>query len=513
MEEANELLTSKSFYQAIPAFEHLLEIEDNANLNYKLGLCYFNLNKESEAIPYFEKATKDIYKNYSITNISLEFAPVDAYYYLAKCKHVNGNIILAFDLYNTFYKNAKKNNALKDLAYLGILQCEVANHHIDNNTNDIVWNLGDTINTELEESSPLISLDGSTIYFTTSRLRKDKTNELFKDPKTGNYFKDIYESHQTKIGSWTEPKLLNLSKINQNESPSSISPNGNQLLVNNGDLSKNNIYKSIISNSSFNELSPFPAKDLNTNNNEIDASLSINQEFLYFSSDRRGGFGGYDIYRLRKLPDGTWSKAMNLGEKVNSKYDEVSPFIGFDNKTLYFSSNGTSSMGGFDIFISQVNTISVWSEPKNLGIPINSTDDDLHYSTIANGLKGVYSSDRKDKADHDIYFAQSSTSYYQNVAILKGQIKTTDESTLPKGITIIVQDLTDNTKTKVFKPRLKDGGYILNLKPCHNYLIDYTYKEKSFLKIEQLIPCNSSYQEIHKEVILDVVNMNPTIIK
>lgn len=514
IEEANQLLISKSFYKAIPAFEYLLEIEDNANLNYKLGLCYFNLNKEIEAIPYFEKATKDIYKKYSITNTSLLYAPVDAYYYLAKCKHVKGNIILAFDLYNTFYKKAKKKNALKEQAYLGILQCEVANIYLKDTTTDIVWNLGDTVNTKLEESSPVISLDGSTIYFTSSRLRKDTTNQSFKDPKTGTYFKDIYESHQTNVGSWTEPKILALSKTNQNERPSSISPNGNQLLVNNGDLSKNNIYKYELNKPLFTELTPFPAKDLNTNNNEIDASLSINEEFLYFSSDRRGGFGGYDIYRLRKLPDGTWSKAMNLGEKINSKNDEVSPFIGFDNKTLYFSSNGINSIGGFDIFVSQVNTINEWADPKNLGAPINSTDDDLSYSTIANGLKGVYSSDRKNKTDHDLYFAQSSTSFYQNVAILKGKIKTTNQATLlPKGIVIIVQDLTDNTDTKIFKPRLKDGSYILNLKPCHNYLINYTYKEKTFFKMEQLIPCNSSYQEIHKEVILDIVNIKSTLIQ
>ena len=254
------------------------------------------------------------------------------------------------------------------------------------------------------------------------------------------------------------------------------------MLINNGDLSKNNIYKSELNNSTFDELSPFPAKDLNTNNNEIDASFSFNGEYLYFSSDRRGGFGGYDIYRLKKLPDGTWSKAKNLGGKINSKSNEISPFIGLDNKTLYFSSNGVTSMGGFDIFVSQINTIKEWSTPINLGVPVNSTDDDLSYSTTADGLKGIYSSDRNESVNHDIYFAQSSTSFYQNVAILKGKITTNNESKLPKGVLIIVEDLTNNTKPQIFNPRLRDGGYILNLKPCHKYLINYTYENKSFLK-------------------------------
>jgi len=513
IEEANELLTSKSYLKAIPVFKKLLSVENSANLNYKLGLCYFNLNKEIESIPYFEKAIKDTYKKYSITNTSLLYAPIDAYYYLAKAQHINGNLLLAFNFYNKFYLSSKKRNPLKYKSYIGILQCEVANRQRKNITTDIVWNLGDTINTNLEESSPVISLDGTTIYFTSSRLRKDNSNHLFIDPNTGTYFKDIYKSYQTETGDWTEPVILDICKPNQNQSPSSISPSGNQLLINNGDFSKNNIYKSTIYGSKFSESLPFPAKSLNTNRNDIDASISFNEEFLYFSSDRRGGFGGFDIYRLRKLPDGTWSKPINLGEKINSQNDEISPFIGLDNKTLYFSSNGASSIGGFDIFVSQVNSINEWLEPKNMGMPINSTDDDLSYSTTANGTKGIYSSDRKENTHHDIYFAQSSTSFYQNVAILKGQIKTNNKSLIPKGIVIIVEDLTDSTKIQTFKPRLKDGGYILNLKPCHKYQINYIYNEKSFFKSKQFIPCNSSYQEINKVVILDVINLTPHDIK
>jgi len=513
IEEANELLTSKSYMEAIPVFKKLLSVENSANLNYKLGLCYFNLNKEIESIPYFEEAIKDVYKKYSITNTSLLYAPIDAYYYLGKAQHVNGNLSLAFDFYNLFYLTSKKRNPLKHKSYIGILQCEVANRQRKNVTTDIIWSLGNMINTNLEEASPVISLDGGTIYFTSSRIRKDNSNRLFIDPNTGTYFKDIYTSNQTETGDWTEPEILSICKPNQNESPSSISPNGNQLLINSGDFSKNNIYKSTIYGSKLSESSPFPAKYLNTNRNDIDASISFNEESLYFSSDRKGGFGGFDIYRLRKLPDGTWSKPINLGEKINSKNDEISPFIALDNKTLYFSSNGASSMGGFDIFVSQVNAINEWLEPKNMGIPINSTDDDLSYSTIVNGTKGIYSSDRKENTNYDIYFAQSSTSFYQNVAILKGKIKTSNGSLLPKGITIIVEDLTDSTKIQSFKPRLKDGGYILNLKPCHKYLINYTYNEKSFFKSKQFISCNSSYQEIHKVVILDVINLTPLITK
>jgi len=513
IDEANQLFISKSYYKAIPAFKNLLLTEDNSNINYKLGLCYFNLNKEIESIPYLKKATNDTYKKYSLKNTSIPYAPIDAFYYLAKAQHVNGNIILAFELYNSFYDKAKKNNPLRCKAYIGILQCEIAKNLNTKTTDDVVWNLGDTINTSLEESSPVITLDGETIYFTSSKLRKDKSNLNFKDPNTGSYFKDIYVSHQTMKGSWSEPKILALCKPNQSEKPTSILPNGNQLLINKGNSQNSDIYKSEITNSSFYDLSPFPAKSMNTNSNEIDASLSINEEFIYFSSDRRGGFGGFDLYRLRKLPDGTWSKAMNLGSTINSINDEVSPFIGLDNLTLYFSSNNSKSMGGFDIFMTQINAISKWSTPVNLGIPINSTDDDLYYSTTSNGMKAIFSSDRNN-TDQDIYFSQTSKSHYQNVAIFKGKIKTSNLDKIPKGVYITVEDLTIKTKIKTYNPRQSDGVYILNLKPCHTYLINYYYKNKSFSKLEQFISCKSSYQEIHKEIILDVINLsNPTLKK
>lgn len=507
IEEANDLLLSKSYNEAIIAFKQLLTTENSANLHYKLGLCYYHLDKKEQSIPSFENAIKDIYGKYSLKNIALQYAPIDAYYYLGRAHHVNGNLILAFDFYNKFYENAKKRHSLKYKSYLGILQCEVANELIKNKTTDMVWAVGDTLNTTLEESNPVISLDGTTIYFASSRLRTDLSNKNSIDPNTGNYYKDTYVSNRTENGTWTKPTLLPLSQLDINESPASLSPNGHQLLINHKALKGSNIAKSDIKNSTFTELEAFPAKQLNTRNNDIDASLNFNEEYLYFSSNRRGGYGGYDLYRIRRLPDGSWSRATNLGEEINSKNDEVSPYIGLDNKTLHFSSNGEKSMGGFDIFVSKVNTIGEWSKPKNLGVPINSTNDELSYSTIANGSKGIYSTNRDEKTNHDLYFAQSSNSYYQNVAILKGKIKTKNNSLLPKGITIVVQDLTENTKPQTFKPRIKDGGYILNLKPCHNYIINYVYDEKSFFKAEKLVPCNSSYQEIHQEVILDVINM------
>ena len=128
---------------------------------------------------------------------------------------------------------------------------------------------------------------------------------------------------------------------------------------------------------------------------------------------------------------------------------------------------------------------------------------------MANGFLGVFASDNKSSVgDFDIYFVQTANSYYKNVTIFKGYISTVIETKgLPKGITIHVNDITENSDEIIFKPRLRDGGYILNLKPCHSYLIEYKFKGELFHQTQNLVPCNSSYQEIHEEITLDMINL------
>jgi tetratricopeptide (TPR) repeat protein len=507
--EANDLILSNSFFKAIPILTDLIKNDNNSNLNYKLGLCYFKTNQKIKSIPYFEESIKSVTKKYKLTDSRQTSAPLETFYYFANAQHYNGNLILAFEYYSKYYSHSnKKNNPFRQLAFVGMSQCEVADELINHPQEYVIENLGDTINSSLSEYRPVISLDGSEIFFTSNRLRPDYSNKGIFNPKTGSYFEDIYVSYRTQNGVWTNPNYLEFCKSTHNDASVSLSLNGEMIFVYQGSTGNGDIYYSKLNELKYDKIKPFPAKSLNTSSNETHASMSVDGEFIYFVSDRKGGYGGKDIYRIRKLPDGTWSKAMNLGPTINSQNDEESPFIGADGKTLYFSSNGIKSMGGYDIFVSQMNSVGEWQQPKNMGYPLNSFGDDLYYSTMANGFMGIYASNNKNsKGFFDIYFVQSKTSYYKNVTIFKGYIKTSDQKILPKGITITVKDLTENSIAKIFKPRLRDGGYILNLKPCHSYQITYKYTGKTFYETSTLVPCNSSYQEIHEEIILDVVNL------
>jgi hypothetical protein len=151
--------------------------------------------------------------------------------------------------------------------------------------------------------------------------------------------------------------------------------------------------------------SEFSPQKLNINTKYIETSPSLSPDgnTLYFISNRPGGFGGKDIWASERLSNGNWSAPVNLGNKVNSSEDEESPFMMSDGATLYFSSMGHKSYGGYDIFTSTQNDDGLWSAPENLGTPVNSTSDDYCFITDSLGINAYYSSDKMQKGNQNIY--------------------------------------------------------------------------------------------------------------
>lgn len=512
--EANNLLVNKQYAQALELFINELKTTSNSNLNYKTGLCLFNLNKKQKALPYFELAIEQTTKKYDLENLEEESSPLEAYYYYANCQHASSNLLSAFLNYDKYYELAKNKDPLKFKSEIGMYQCRTAEDQSRQEPIYVVKNLGDSLNSNNNEYRPVISIDGSEIYFTSNRLRPDSSNSEFIDENSGTYFEDIYLSYRTSSGKWTDPNYLSFCKPSINNGSVSTSLNGERFFVYQDNKNNGDIFHSNFNITENQKLDTINSNEFNSPYKESHASQSSDGQSIYFSSDRPGGFGGLDIYRITKLPDGTWSKAQNLGESINSKSDEESPFIGTDGKTLYFSSNGAESIGGYDVFFSQLNEINEWSTPQNLGMPINTFGDDLYYSTMANGYMGVYASNSQNNSgDFNLFFAQSEISYYRNVTIFKGKIQTNNGNKIPEGISIHVRDLTEDGKTVMFKPRIRDGVYIMNLLPCHSYSVIYKFQNEPFYTTKKTVPCSSSYQEIHEELILDVVNLKITSTK
>ncbi|WP_169736072.1 PD40 domain-containing protein [Crocinitomix catalasitica] len=502
------LMFDKLYQDALYVWEILIEEDQkNANLLYKKGLTLIRLNRDNEAFESFDKAQYAVNKKYNPTSASERNAPVDVWYYLAKSNHLKGDVDEAFTQYKYFIDNVNSKHNMVDAAELGLAQCKVAKELLATPKNYQIDNVGDAINGAGPDYSPVITIDGTTLFYTTKRMRKDSMNYNILNKENGQYYEDIYVSYKDREGNWSSPNYLDFCLPRSNDASISSSADGQTVFVYK-DVNGGDIYFSEIADTTFINLKPFDALEINTEYWESHATISNDGNAIYFVSDRPGGLGGRDIYRLIKLPNGEWSKALNIGAPINTPYDEDAPFLGVDSKTMYYSSNGATSMGGFDIFVTQLGDDDVWTDPRNMGAPLNTTGDDIFYTTTADGRTGYYSSERDDAiGDKDIYSVSNNTDYIQNIAVLTGFIRNSQGSKIPSGISIMVSDLTEGTPAKKFTPRMRDGGYVLTLIPCHTYQLDYFFGEKQIHERELYVPCNSSYQDLKHDLLLDPISL------
>jgi outer membrane protein OmpA-like peptidoglycan-associated protein len=204
--------------------------------------------------------------------------------------------------------------------------------------------------------------------------------------------------------------------------------------------------------------------------------------------------------------NGDWTKPENIGGNINSWSDEDSPFMGLDNSTLYFSSNDSTSMGEFDIFMTVRDENGIWSEPVNLGYPVNSVGDDIFYTHTADGKKAYFTSFRKGGfGERDIYETDL-VSNVKNVAFLNGQIIHSKGKEIPETsyMTLKCTDCEDKSEN-IVNPRIRDGVFLSTLDKCKNYELTYFYgpSDKRPLKQSFTTSCDISFQEINRKVILD----------
>ncbi|MBK9192865.1 MAG: PD40 domain-containing protein [Crocinitomicaceae bacterium] len=269
-----------------------------------------------------------------------------------------------------------------------------------------VWidNLGDSINTEYPEFSPVISADNRVLFYTARRPdsyggAKDETN---------TYYEDIYYSSREYGGEWTGS--VNIEQpINtiSHDATVGLAPDGKSLLTYKGLNSKNGDI--FITRQDENGVWAEPVSigaTINTKYHESSATLSFDEKTLYFESDQPGGFGQHDIYvAYWDEATQTWGKPENLGPTINTEFEEKGVFFHPDNKTLYFSSNGHNNIGGLDIFKTVLDPeTKTWSKPENIGYPINTPDDDIYFVVTGDTRYAYYSSYREDGfGEKDIY--------------------------------------------------------------------------------------------------------------
>ena len=517
--QRNTVLLNDGFYhQSIIVANKLLEGEpENSNFNYRKGYALLKLSVEYQnAKPHFLKAVKSTSRNFDVFSENETNAPVDSYFYLGRCYHLSEEIDKAKEYYNKYLnKSGGKDEELRKLAELTIKQCDVAEEFMETPRNYQVINLGEKVNSPEPDYAPVVSLDGQAMYFTSRRLRADKSNEAIKEPETNLYMEDVYVSYKDDDGNWSEAELLDFSLPERNDATVAVSTDERRIYMYRDDEGNGDIFYSDFHDGRFRDLERLDIEGLNTDAWEPHLSVSVDGNSIFFTSDREGGYGGRDIYRITKLPNGEWSEALNLGPKINSEYDEDSPFLAIDNKTLYFASNGPNSMGGFDIFVTIRDEDDNWSDPINLGYPLNSMGDDIYYTTTADGFKGYLSSFRDNGlGEKDVYKVVNDYLGTENVAMIAGKIVVAKDQELPDDVAVDITCLNcGDTDTRTVYPRLNDGVFLTNLLPCREYEMVYHHGEKNNNKQEfhrEVIKtnCDDDYQQIDKEVFLDVPSMS-----
>jgi len=513
-EEALYLIDENRFAAARPFLEEVYQNDkDNANINYNLGLSIlksFNEKEKVNALPYLERAVTNVSPNYTLFDPKEDRSPIDAWFYLGIAQHNDYQFDQASESFNKFKTYITDKHELWDDINKNLKMTNYAKQAIMNPVNIKSTNLGDKLNGYYSDFSPVVRIDESAIYFTSRRLREDSSNFEIYDPYDGMLYEDLYVSFREEDSSWSKAYPLNIN-TDDHEATINISVDGQTLYIYKDIKGNGELFKSeLLDDSAGFETWSEPEKlgsDINSKAYETHVTVTPDGKRLYFVSDREGGYGGKDIYYCNLLPTGAWALSQNAGPILNTEFNEDGVFMHPDGKTLYFSSDGHNSMGGYDIMYS-VNTDSGWTRPTNIGYPINSVDDDVFFVTTPDGKRAYYSSFKEEGyGEKDIYLIELIDAEEIALTLYRGEFTFVDRYVPPSGAQVTIIDNYTGEQIGVYVPRQRDGQFSAILEPNRSY--HFIYEADSYETYEEdiYVPAGASYQEIYKDIKLKPVRV------
>lgn len=387
--DAEYYLLYEEYRDALPLYQEIYKaFPSNHNLAYRIGLCYLNIpNEKTKSLGYFEKALENITNNYQEGYFTETKAPREVYLYYGRALRLNGDYEKSLQALTSYKKtlNADEKNELR-IVEKEIESIDFAQQMLKSPKNHIIQAVGRNVKTRFPEKNPLTDSSGNILIYTSVQ----------------RFYNAILIS-QKDTGFWGNPLNINSQLYADGVIHTvGLSSNGSILILSRNDNEASNLYYSTFdkSKNKWNPITKFP-KEINSKGWENFGSLSSNGDTLYFSSNREGGFGGFDIYMSTKTALGEWTNPVNLGNKINTPFDEVAPFVSENSDKLFFSSKGHKTMGGFDLQYSNKEG-SAWGTPINLGYPLNTSDDDTFLFPIGDGNQGYFSKSTIE-GDEDIF--------------------------------------------------------------------------------------------------------------
>ena len=444
IKKAKDFLGKENYVEALPI---LLNEYKRSPKNSEVALlitdCYLNTNIDKKlALQYIEKVY--LANNYSNPDVVFNYALALTYH--LRYEEAKGYFIK--------YKN-KGRGSKTDNLQMAIKNCDEALKLIENPLNVSFQNLGPKVNSQYPDYYPFVSKNDSVLYFTSRRTGNLGGSKEFD----GYYPADIfhYQIHNT-----INAKAKNIGKVlntSGDDQVVGLSNDGGTLFIYFDVIDYyGDIYMAHNRAGKFTR--NFKLGDaINSSSLETSASMSTDGNTLLFSSNRPGGIGKLDLYISRRLPDGSWGIAQNLGGIINTPENEDFPQLSEDGETLYFSSKGHPGMGGADIFISNWNAeLNVWSPPVNIGFPLNTPEDNMTISFSNNEQFAYISAHRDDSYGfQDIYQVE----FHNNVKNKSVFVFANHEGTFDSSIEMIVSDERNNI-IGIYQPTYK-GKFIVIL--------------------------------------------------
>lgn len=507
----------------------------SAHVNYNIGLCYLHTAEKFKALEFFQSAFKLNGKLFT-----------DIHYYLGRGYHLKMDWDKAIGQYEV-YKNHL--NPKKDLkAYMDVnkkmSECRSGKKLVKNPVRVWIDDMGKRVNSKYPDYGMIMTADASEIFFTS---RRSNTTGGGKDQYDGEYFEDVYTSNRYTTKDWTPATNIG-APINTkgHDAAVSLSPDGGKMIVYIDDNGDGNLYESVRNGNEWSKLKGFN-KEVNSKYHESSAWYSPNGKQLYFVSNRPAIKGGEpadrDIYIANWNEDKEkWKDVKRLPDNINTKYDEDGIFMHPDGKTLYFSSKGHNSMGGFDVFKTVKQEDGLWSDPVNMGYPINTPDDDVFFVVAANGRDAYMTSYREDGiGDKDLYKVtllgkkkdpilngedmllanatapiraariESKVEVSNQLMLLKGIIRD-EETKNPLKASIELVDNETGEMIAYFSSDSKSGRYLVSLPGGKNYGIAVKADGYLFHSENFDVKSSSGYKEVVKNIDLKKIDIGKAIV-
>lgn len=508
LNQADVYFKNQEFIPALPLYDTLLKaFPSNLYLKYLLGTC------QCYDSYYFAQSEENIKAAEPIKNKLFDYD-----FYLGKAYANNDkylDAITQFDLY-------QKNPLPDTIAGVVKRQIQICKNALDEKTKAAVatiTNMGHPINTAASEYAPILPENESFMIYTYlgEKSKGGKQKYPNKPDEKGTYFEDVFLSIKKDSAGWNEPTPISSINTNGNDASLALSHDGQTLyLFRNLGGGNGDIYVSRLKGKEWS--APEKMKGaINSAFWEGSICFSPDEKIAYFSSERPGGLGGRDIWFCQRMPDGSYGLPKNLGNIINTQFDEDAPFITADGNTLFFSSTGHNSGGGYDIFRSDLKN-GKWGTPYNIGKPVNTNQDDKYYWVSADGQRGYYSSERKGGFGlQDIYLVEPGMFGKPTKLIMLSGTVYVDDKPAEAQIKIRAKHGRKDF-TGSFHSNTVSGEYLLNIPSGNEFEISFTYNDLKMTKSISTITVDSFMMlktdiNLYSQAYLDAQKIDSTQIK